>query len=80
MDINYRVISRSDISQDRLEDVAFISGMMQQHAKDRIAAFGAIRRAAEVARAHDAGTSVDVYLAGIGIRRAIRAAIGSEET
>lgn len=58
--------------------------------RNRIAAFGAIRRAAEVARSYDAAaitvshrseSEADVFVSmGDGVRRAIRAAIGSPKS
>lgn len=58
-------------------NIGFLDGSDDQHYTDRIAAFGAIRRAAEVARQLDCycGCHGDSY--AIYIRRAIRAAIGS---
>ena len=65
--------------------------MERQYQRDRAAAFGAIRRAAEVARRNEM-IAAEYYKAGenesggcmimcaVYVRRAIRAAIGSEKT
>ena len=68
---------------------AYLEGAEDQREVDRIAAFGAIRRAAEVAREYDriyreafASCDCSTYSVtpdGDDVRRAIRAAIGSEK-
>ena len=72
---------------DAPEDFAFIEGHSLATQAARIAAFGAIRRAAEVARRIERDTTWDDVDDGLGdlitaagIREAIRAAIGSDKS
>lgn len=69
-------------------DLGFIEGSDDQYYTDRIAAFGAIRRAATVMRAYEAVgwkkldgllfvDDMNAVVAEAAVRRAIRAAIGS---
>ena len=66
-----------------MRELGYLSGRQEQAEEDRIAAFGAIRRAAEVARRYDDSDthkfdqSNSYENTGDVMRRAIRSAIGS---
>lgn len=52
-DLSYRVIPPEMVPEDMREKVAFVSGKAEEYERCRALAFGAIRRAAEVARKYD---------------------------
>lgn len=64
-----------------MRELGYLSGRQEQAEEDRIAAFGAIRRASEVARMWDRcpESHWNCHDTAEEIRAAIRAAIGSEK-
>lgn len=94
-DLSYRVIPPEMVPDDMREKVAFVSGKAEEYERCRALAFGAIRRAAEVAREHDRlrnellrdrpFTDYALWakrheMKAEVVREAIRAAIGSDKT
>ena len=90
-DLSYRVIPSEMVPDDMREKVAFVSGKAEEYERCRALAFGAIRRAAEVARQADKERAGHVFFRdweseivaveiAERVRRAIRAAIGSDKT